>query len=53
MGEFRTWMEEKYIPQKFPSYIKGKVEQGLLPPSAAELFLAEITPKALPAPSDQ
>jgi len=52
IAEFRVWMEEKYIPEKFPAYIKGKVSQGLIPLSAAELFLAEITPKSLPTGSD-
>lgn len=52
LGEFRTWMEEVYIPEKFPVYVKAKIAKGLLPPSAAELLLGEAPePKKLPEPA--
>lgn len=43
LGEFRVWMETHYIPDKFPAYLEKKVAQGLMAPSAAELFLEEIS----------
>lgn len=50
LGEFRIWMQNTYVPQKFPTYLEGKVKKGLLPASAAELLLAETAaPIALPA----
>lgn len=44
LGEFRRWLDSHYIPSKFPAYLQGKVAQGLLPPSAAELLLTEVAP---------
>jgi len=46
LGDFRRWMQSEYIPQRFPKYIKAKVADGLLPPSAAELLLAKALPPA-------
>jgi hypothetical protein len=50
LGDFRTWMETTYLPSKFPKYLDGKVSQGLMTPSTAELLLEAVVPdlQALP-----
>jgi hypothetical protein len=51
LGEFRLWMQNTYVPQKFPTYLKAKVAKGILPASAAQLLIVESTagaPKQLP-----
>jgi hypothetical protein len=50
LGNFRTWLLQKYIPDHFPSYLESKVKKGALPASAAELLLAAVEPLALPSP---
>lgn len=30
LGEFRTWLESTYLPDKFPNYLKNKEKQGAL-----------------------
>lgn len=53
LGEFRIWMQQTYVREKFPAYLERKVAAGLLPPSAAEMMLLESTPptpKLPPAP---
>lgn len=48
LGEFRTWLQEEYIPIHFPGYLKSKVKQGALPASISELLLAAVeAPKRL------
>lgn len=44
LPEYRRWLNRLYIPEKFPSYIAGKVSKGVLPPSAAELLLTAVQP---------
>jgi hypothetical protein len=54
LGEFRRWMFDTYIREKFPNYLNGKVKNGDLPPSTAELILAAVdTPdgRLPPAPT--
>lgn len=49
IGEFRRWMKREYIPNKFPSYINGKVQKGSLPASAANKIVRAIQqPKPRP-----
>ncbi|HVW28098.1 MAG TPA: hypothetical protein VHC69_22195 [Polyangiaceae bacterium] len=43
LGEFRLWLQAEYVPEKFPRYLETKVARGLLPPSVAELLLAEAS----------
>lgn len=51
LGEFRRWMRQKYIPEKFPPYLKMKAKQGVFPASSAELLLSVLAEtKALPSP---
>ncbi len=49
LGEYRTWILDVYLPEKFPKYIKGKVQKKQLPPHSAELILAAFEPNELPA----
>lgn len=44
VGEFRVWLQREYIAQKFPKYLEGKVSRGVLPPSVAELLIAQAVP---------
>ncbi|MFC3816548.1 hypothetical protein [Lysobacter sp. GCM10012299] len=45
LGEFRGWLEENYVPQKFPKYIQNKVANGtFLPASAKQLIDAVARP---------
>lgn len=44
LAEFRKWMDEVYLPEKLPTYLKSKAAQGMLPASLVELAL--ITFKA-------
>ena len=36
LGEFRKWMREIYLPDKFPPYLLKKIREGALPASFAE-----------------
>lgn len=42
LSEFRVWMQEVYLPEKYPAYIKRKVNAGALAASRAELLLAAV-----------
>lgn len=42
LGAFRQWIEDVYMPEKFPNYIRNKVKDRMLPASAAELILEKI-----------
>lgn len=42
LGEFRRWLESEYLCKKFPTYLGGKVKQGLMPAKSARRLLAEI-----------
>lgn len=45
LGEFRKWIREAYLPEKFPDYLKSKEKQGALPPSFSEIAAAVIEAK--------
>ena len=51
LGEFRTWLESTYLPDKFPNYLKSKEKQGALPPGRAKELLKAVEPKRLPKAS--
>jgi hypothetical protein len=36
LGEFRRWMREDYLQQKFPAYVAAKIKDGGLPPSFSD-----------------
>jgi len=44
LGDFRQWMQNEYIPLRFPKPIQDQVSDGALPPSAAELLIAHAQP---------
>lgn len=46
IGYFRRWMQNTYIPSRFPRYLDGKVAEGTLPPSTRALLLRELAPPA-------
>jgi len=48
LGEFRGWLENTYLPQKFPNYLKRKEKQGILPASRVQSLLKAVQPQALP-----
>jgi hypothetical protein len=43
LSEFRSWLQEVYLPERYPKYLQAKVKQGALPASRAELLLAAFT----------
>lgn len=43
LAEFRRWMEDVYLPEKFPRYLKGKVQKHQIAPSVAELLLEAVS----------
>lgn len=42
LGEFRIWLENTYLPQKFPAYLQKKISQGLIPQSTAGALLISL-----------
>jgi hypothetical protein len=42
LAAFRKWMEEKYLPEKFPNYVAGKVKTGILLESQATKLLQAV-----------
>lgn len=38
---FRSWMNEVYVSEKLPTYLKSKVKKGELPASTAEVLVFE------------
>ena len=45
LGEFRIWIQEHYLPENFPTYLKKKVKEGVFPASIMELLLEAIEQK--------
>lgn len=52
LGEFRSWLDREYLPQRYPNYLAKKVKTGALPASQAELLLATLVPPQIPANSE-
>ncbi len=48
LPEFRRWMNEEYIPNKYPRYIGNKVKQGHLEPEQAMRLIQAYAPVSLP-----
>lgn len=42
LPEFRRWVRAVYLADKFPSYLKNKERQGILPPSFTQLAIAAV-----------
>lgn len=47
VGAFRRWLDEVYIPGKFPAYLKGKVRNKTLARATADQLLAAVLPAQL------
>ena len=45
LAEFRRWMHETYIPEKFPAYIDTKVKKGDFLPGPAKLLIGAVQRK--------
>jgi hypothetical protein len=48
LGVFRLWMQDVYIPEKFGTYLKGKVKKGDMDEGTASKLLSAAQPLALP-----
>lgn len=48
LSEFWIWMQDTYVPEKFPKYLSRQVTKGALPAGAANVILAAVEPKRLP-----
>lgn len=44
LPEFRRWMRQVYLPQKFPNYISSQAAKHHLPPSVAMLAIEAVNP---------
>jgi hypothetical protein len=44
LGEFRRWVREVYLADKFSQYLQAKERQGALPPSFVQLALTAFDP---------
>lgn len=53
LGAFRRWLDEVYIPEKFPNYLNGRVKKRVLERATADRLLAAVTPAKLSAPDDE
>lgn len=47
LGEFRRWMEEEYLPDRFPKYLQRKSKQNLLTEDAVTALLSQIQSRLL------
>ncbi len=47
LGEFRTWFESTYLPEKFPNYLKGQIKKQSISVTSAELLLEAVVPKQI------
>ena len=47
VGAFRRWLDEIYIPEKFPAYLDGKVKKRVLARGEADRLLVAVMPALL------
>jgi len=45
LGDFREWLQNDYLPIKYPAYLSRKVKQGVFPASKKEAMLKAFTPQ--------
>lgn len=50
LGEFRSWLRQTYIVNKFPNYLLNQAKQGKLANDIATLAISAFKADALPAP---
>lgn len=48
LGEFRRWMQQSYLPMRFPAYIESKSRDGSIPKINAATLLAQVKKPELP-----
>ncbi|WP_165707446.1 hypothetical protein [Pectobacterium polaris] len=48
LGEFRRWMQQSYLPTKFPAYIENKAKEGAIPAVSAANLLTQVKKPELP-----
>lgn len=46
LGEFRLWVQNEYLPNKFPKYLSDKVKKGAFPASRKEAMIKALTPSS-------
>lgn len=44
LSEFRTWFQNVYLPEKYPDYIKRKINDGKISISSVPLLLSAVMP---------
>lgn len=44
LGEFRQWLDEKYLQEKFRPYLQRKAKQGCIPASHVTKLLQAVSP---------
>lgn len=44
LGAFRLWVQDEYLPNKFPNYLSDKVKKGAFPASKKEAMIKALTP---------
>lgn len=47
LGAFRRWLDDVYIPDKFPAYLDGQIKKRTLDRAAADKLIVAVTPAAL------
>ena len=51
LGRYREWLQNEYLEGgKFAKYLEGKVKQGTLPPSIAQLAIVTLMPPQIEGP---
>jgi len=48
LGEFRRWMQQSYLPVKFPAYIESKVRDGTIETANTAKLLTQVKKPLLP-----
>lgn len=47
LGEFRSWFENNYLPENFPTYLRGQIKKKSISVTSAELLLEAVVPKQI------
>ncbi len=43
LGDFKVWLQEVYLPEKYPAYIAKKTREGAIDASRATLLLSALS----------
>ncbi len=44
LSEFRTWFQDTYLPEKYPTYIKRKIKDGTVALESVPVLLSAVMP---------